>query len=72
MDEEGLETYVVAIGILPVLAGIHRSDPRDSDVVLWDSLEHCTVQSSPITSKVSIGEPLSGFYDLSGRVVNEL
>ena len=68
MDEEGLGTYVVTIGILPVFAGIHRSDPRDGDVVLWDGLEHGTVQRSPVTSKVSVGEPLSGLYDLSRKV----
>lgn len=35
--------HVVAVGVLPVLASIHGSDPGDRDVVLGESLEHGSV-----------------------------
>ena len=56
------ETYVIAIVVLPLGAGIHRSDPGDGDTVFGDCREDRCILVC--TSKEALLKPLRGFDDL--------
>lgn len=52
-----MSTYIITVVVLPVFAGVHWCNPRNSDIILGNSLQCCCVQTTPCTTKVAICEP---------------
>ena len=66
------EIYVVAIVVVPLLASVHRGDPRRGDVIFGDGGEGSRVQATPGATEVAVSPPLSGLDDLFANKVHEL